>query len=97
MNNLRTETMDKTLRAVTPGSRPFSTVIGPSSQCGEYHEILRHVPKRLPSIALPPNGHFSLSFPNIPPEIAAIEFNHAGGIVSLSACAENGIAYSGNP
>jgi hypothetical protein len=38
----------------------------------------------------------ALPFPNIPPEIAAIEFNHTGGIIGLSARAENGIAYSGN-
>jgi hypothetical protein len=50
-----------------------------------------------PSNLLTPNDRFSLPFPNIPPEIAAIEFNHAGGIVGLSACAENGITYSGNP
>jgi hypothetical protein len=51
---------------------------------------------RLPSFRLS-GTNTSLPFPNIPPEIAAIEFNHADGIVGLSACAENRIAYSGNP
>jgi hypothetical protein len=37
-----------------------------------------------------------LPFPNIPPEIAAIEFDHADGIIGLSARTQNGIAYTGN-
>ena len=48
-------------------------------------------PPRFPTASASSRGrgkaalHDPLPFPNIPPEIAAIEFNHAGGIVGLSA------------
>jgi hypothetical protein len=42
-------TVDKTTRAVIPGSRLFNTPFGLSRPGKEYHEIFRHVPKRLPS------------------------------------------------
>jgi hypothetical protein len=58
--------------------------------------LLQHAKAAPLQRAATPNGRFPSSFPNIPPEIAAIEFNHTGGIIGLSARAENGIAYTGN-
>jgi hypothetical protein len=42
-------TMDKTPRAVIPGSRLFNTLFGSASLWKEFHEIFGSDPKRLPS------------------------------------------------
>src|ERR1700739_3372035 len=41
--------MDETVRAVISGSRRFNIVFGLRRTEEKYHQIFRHVPKRLPS------------------------------------------------